>query len=566
MSRTSKYVGASTVATATVWKAGLYIRLSREDGDKIESESVSSQKALLERFVLENSEIDLTEYYIDDGYSGTDFERPAFQRMIADAASKKINCVIVKDLSRFGRNYVEAGKYLELVFPTFKLRFISVNDGIDSFAQPSTMNNVIVPFKNIINDEYCRDISMKVRSALDIRRKQGKFIGSFAAYGYKKDEADHNKLIIDEEAAATVRIIYSEFLSGYSIIGIARLLNERGIPNPSAYKSQKGLNCRRSTTCKNGGAWTDSTVRRILTSEVYIGNLVQKKNEVISYKIHAAKAVEKQNRIVVKDTHKPIISQQDFDKVQSLLRRDTRISPTEKEGKLSVFAGFVKCADCGRAMQKRTVKQPNKTYEYYICSTYRKMHSTLCTKHAIRVEVLEEAVLTTLNKYIQLAVDFDKLIEKINRVQKGGARSKRLTAELSANQKELEKSQKILLDLYPDFKNGLISRQQYFALKERYENSVKRTEREISRIREEMRNFASGVDGSNTFVSTFKKYGGLKELSRDILIELVENIYIHEGGAVEIHLKCKDAFHAASEYIEQHQTTLATAENSTDIA
>lgn len=559
MSRTSKYGSVQSVAdnAEKVWNAGLYIRLSREDGDKLESESVSSQKALLNRFVSENPEIGLTEFYIDDGYSGTDFDRPAFQRMLSDAASKKINCVIVKDLSRFGRNYVEAGKYLEVVFPTFKLRFIAVNDGIDSFAQPSTMNNVIVPFKNIINDEYCRDISVKVRSALDVRRRQGKFIGSFAAYGYNKDENDHNKLIIDEEAAVTVRYIYEKFLSGYSIIGVARALNARGVPNPSAYKAGKGLNCRRTSLCKNGAAWTDSTVRRILTNEVYIGNLVQKKNEVISYKIHKSKQVEKQNRITVKGTHKAIISRQDFDKVQSLLMRDTRVSPKEKEGKLSVFAGFLRCADCGRAMQKRTVKQPNKTYEYYVCSTYRKMHSTLCTKHAIRAEVLEEAVLITLNKYIQLAVDFDRLLEKINRVQKGGARSKRLSQELSSNQNELSKAQKILLDLYPDFKSGLISREQYFALKEKYENSVNRAEREISRIKEEMRSFASGVDGSNQFVATFKKFGGFKELSRDIMVELVENILIHEGGAVEIHLKCRDAFLAAEEYVNQHQTAEA---------
>ncbi len=565
MSRISKYSGvqARTVSPAE-WRAGLYIRLSREDGDKPESESVSSQKAILERFVSENPEIILADYYIDDGYSGTDFDRPAFQRMIADAASKKINCVIVKDLSRFGRNYVEAGKYLELVFPTFRLRFIAVNDGIDSFAHPSTMNNVIVPFKNIINDEYCRDISVKVRSALDIRRRQGKFIGSFAAYGYKKDENDHNKLVIDEEAAANVRYIYEKFLSGYSIIGVARSLNARGIPNPSAYKAEKGLNCRRAH-CKSGSAWTDSTVRRILTSEVYIGNLVQKKNEVISYKIHLSKQVEKQNRITVEDTHKPIISRQDFDKVQSLLRRDTRTSPAEKDGRLSVFAGFIKCADCGRAMQKRTVKQPNKTYEYYVCSTYRKMHSSLCTKHAVRAEALEEAVLVTLNKYIEIAVDFDRLLEKINRVKKGGARSKRLSEALSASMKELEKSKKILLDLYPDYKSGIISGEQYFALKEKYENSAKRAEAEISRIKEEMRNFASGVDGSNEFVSLFKKFGGLKELSREVLTELVENIYVHEGGAIEISLKCKDAFLAASEYIEQ-QKTAQPAQNSTDIA
>ena len=546
MSRTSKYSVSAPAALTSVFNAGLYIRLSREDGDKIESESVASQKALLERFVSENDEIGLKEYYIDDGYSGTDFDRPAFQRMMSDAAGKKINCVIVKDLSRFGRNYVESGRYLEHVFPAFKLRFIAVNDGIDSYKNPSTMKNVIVPFKNIINDEYCRDISMKVRSALDIRRRLVIFIGFFAVLVNKTHKNDRNRLVIDDEAAATVRYIFSKFLSGYSIIGVARDLNARGVLSPAGYKASKGLNFR-----SESGGWTDCTVRRILTNEVYIGNLVQKKNEVISYKIHTAKAVDKQNRIIVKGTHEAIISKQDFDRVQSLLSRDTRTSPNEKEGKLSVFAGFLKCADCGRAMQKRTVRQPYKTYEYYICSTYRKMHSSMCTKHAIRAEVLEEAVLTTLNKYIAIAVDFDRLIEKINRAQKGGVKSKRLSAELAANEREKERSEKILLELYPDFKNGLLSRGQYLALKEKYENAVARSEKEIKRIKAEMQAFLDGVDGGNEFIATFKKYNGLKELSRDILTELVENIYILEGGAVEIHLKCKDAYLSAAEYIEQ---------------
>ena len=400
MARTSKYQTFNTVfAPSFEWNAGLYIRLSREDGDKLESESVGTQKALLERFITEHPTINLFDYYIDDGWSGTDFERPAFQRMMADITTKKINCVIVKDLSRFGRNYVEAGKYLETVFPLFKIRFISVNDMIDA-ENPASINNIIVPFKNIINDEYCRDISMKVRSALDIRRRQGKFIGSFAAYGYKKDENDNNKLIIDEPSAEIVRKIFAEFIDGNSIIGITRELNEQKIPNPSTYKKLHNGN----------GLWNDSTVRRILTNELYIGNLVQKKNEVISYKIHIAKPVERKNRIVVENTHEPIISKCDFYKVQSLLKRDTRISPNK--GKLSVLSGFIKCADCGRAMQKRTVKQGTKIYEYYVCSTYKKNH--LCTKHAVRAEILEEAVLTFLNKYIKLAVDFDRLRDKIS--------------------------------------------------------------------------------------------------------------------------------------------------------
>ncbi|MDE6585630.1 MAG: recombinase family protein [Clostridia bacterium] len=538
MARTSKYQTYDTVfAPSFEWNAGLYIRLSREDGDKLESESVGTQKAILERFVAEHPAINLYDYYIDDGWSGTDFERPAFQRMLADITTKKINCVIVKDLSRFGRNYVEAGKYLETVFPLFKIRFISVNDMIDGTENPSSVNNIIVPFKNIINDEYCRDISMKVRSALDIRRRQGKFIGSFAAYGYKKDETDHNKLIIDEPAAEIVRSIYEKFIGGNSILGIARELNERKVPNPTAYKKLH----------RGSGLWNDSTVRRILTNELYIGNLVQKKNEVISYKIHVSKAVESKNRIVVENTHKPIISKSDFYKVQSLLKRDTRISPNK--GKLSVLSGFIKCADCGRAMQKRTVKQGTKIYEYYVCSSYKKNH--LCTKHAIRAKVLEEAVLSFLNRYIKLAVNFDRLADKINKELKNSDRTKRLNALIIAKRQELDKANKILVDIYPDYKSGLIGREQYLALKEKYETLAMKSEEEIKRIESEVKTFE--IEGfAKEFVSAFKKYDGVEKLTRDIVVELIENILIHESGEIEIRLKCRNVLNL-SELLEKYE-------------
>ena len=547
MARVSKYQTANTALPASLkWRAGLYIRLSREDGDKLESESVHSQRALLEEFLGARSDICTYDFYIDDGWSGTDFDRPAFQRMFEDITQKKINCVIVKDLSRFGRNYVEAGKYLETVFPLLSVRFIAVNDGIDSMENPSSLNSVIVPFKNIMNDEYCRDISMKVRSALDVRRRLGKFIGSFAAYGYKKDEHDHNKLVIDEEAAYYVRRIYRRFLEGYSILGIARELNEEGVPNPSLYKAQKGLNC----PCR-GGLWVDSTVRRILTNELYIGNLVQKKQEVISYKLHVAKAVERGRRIVVEGTHEPIISREDFDKVRSLLKRDTRTSPNKST--LSLMAGFLKCADCGRAMQKRTVVQPYKKYDYYCCSTYRKLHSGGCSKHTIRAEVIEEAVLTALNEYIRLAVNFEKLIEKANQEKKESGTSKRLEAELAGCEREIKKTQKILMDLYPDYKSGMLSREQYIGLKEKYENAAERSKKAAERIKAEMLDLERGVDRGNEFIKAFLKYRGFTQLTREILSELVENIYVHEGGEIEIRLKCREAFLTAQEYFAGQQ-------------
>ncbi len=546
MARTSKYQAQNTAIPAAQkeWRAGLYIRLSREDGDKIESDSVSSQRAMLEKFVADNEFLNLTDYYVDDGWSGTDFERPAFRKMMSDLTAKKINCVIVKDLSRFGRNYIEAGKYLETVFPLLKVRFIAVNDMIDSVSNPQSMNTVIVPFKNILNDEYCRDISMKVRSALDIRRRQGKFIGSFAGYGYKKCETDHNKLVIDEEAAQVVRQIFSLFLSGNSIIGIARILNGRGVPNPSEYKRGKGLNC-----AKGSGFWVDSTVRRILTNELYIGNLVQKKNQTVSYKVHLSKSVQTSERITVERTHEAIISKEDFEKVRNLLSRDTRVSP--KSGRLSLFAGFVKCADCRRAMVRRTVIQPYKTYEYYICSTYRKMNSKACTKHAIRADALEEVVLTVLNKYVSVAVDYDRLSEKIKSADRANDVMQRFKAELAAKQAEIAKAQNLLTDIYPDFKAGIISKVQYFALKEKYENMAARAEDAAEQIRSEMERYSNGLDGNDGFVKSLKKYNGLQKLTREIVVELIDNIFISEGGGGEIHFKFKDAFLSAREFVEK---------------
>lgn len=546
MARTSKYETINLSSAQPKWRVGLYVRLSREDGDKIESESVGSQKALLQKYADERPDMRVFDIYTDDGWSGTDFNRPAFQKMLKDAANKKINCVIVKDLSRFGRNYVEAGKYLETVFPLFGVRFIAVNDQIDSVGNPASVNNIIVPFKNIINDEYCRDISVKVRSALDIRRRQGKFIGSFAPYGYKKDENDRNKLVVDEEAAQTVRLIYKTFLQGSSIAGVARELNARAVPNPSEYKRRKGLNCNRGTGAGNSGLWLDTTVRRILCNQLYIGNLVQKKNEVISYKIHKTKAVDSADRIVAENTHEAIISKSDFEKAQQLLSRDTRVSP--KTQRLSVFSGFIKCADCGRAMQKRTVPQPNKTYEYYVCSTYKKLDKTACTKHAIRADILEETVLTVLNKYIGIAVNFDRLADKVKLAQKNGARTKRLASELNETRNRLVKAQKLLLDIYPDYKNGILSREQYFALKEKYENECADATAAIERTEKEIRDFENGADGVNSFIAELKKYKGLQKLTREVVAELIENIYVREGGEIDLHFKFKDAVLSAEEY------------------
>ena len=559
MSRTSKYALEAISATSglKVWKAALYVRLSREDGDKEESDSVSNQRALLNDFAALQEDIEVYDVYVDDGWSGTNFERPDFLRMMQDIKGRLVDCVVVKDLSRFGRNYIEVGQYIEKVFPFMDVRFISVNDMLDSVKNPQAMNNLIVPFKNIINDEYCRDISNKVRSSLDMKRKQGKFIGSFATYGYLKDPSDHNHLIVDEEAAAVVQNIFAWFIAGMSIIGIAKKLNEFGILNPSAYKQEKGFCYRHPSGEKNDGMWPDSSVRRILRNEVYTGNLVQGKNKIKSYKVQVSVAVPQEQWIIVPNTHEAIISKETFEKAQFLFTRDTRTAPDANQ--VYLLAGFVKCADCGRAMNRKLISQPYKKYCYYICSTFKKMHNGACTKHTIRSDKLENAILETIRTQVALAVSMDEMVETINQrihVKKSSART---LAALAAKKHERKQLEKMKLELYPDWKNGDITKNEYQQLKEQMDVRLASVEENIAALEQSMEETKNGVDSSNAFLSSFLKYRNIQTLTREILVELVDEVRVHEGGSITIRFKFADAFAQAAEYIEANTESAASA-------
>ena len=377
---------------AKQWKAADYARISREDGDKEESDSIGTQFDIIDDYIAHNDDITFIDRYSDDGWSGTNFDRPDFMRLMEDIKKGKINCVIVKDLSRLGRNYILVGQYLEMIFPMLNIRFISVNDRIDSIKDPASINNALVSFKNVMNDEYCRDISNKVRSSLDRKRSKGEFIGSFASYGYMKDPDDHHHLIVDPVAAEVVKNIFDWFLQGMSIIGIAKRLNHMGIPNPSAYKRQCGLNYKHPAG-QLDSAWPDSSVKRVLKNRLYVGDMVQNKNRTKSYKVQVSVAVPEENWVIVPNMHEAIIDREKFETVQQLLMRDTRTSPGINH--VSIFAGYIRCADCLRAMGKKSVAQSYGKYHYYVCQTFRKAGRNLCTKHTIREKQLYDAVLAT---------------------------------------------------------------------------------------------------------------------------------------------------------------------------
>ena len=424
-----------------VWPCALYIRLSREDGDKDESDSIVNQRALLTAYAAERPELRVEDICVDDGFSGSNFERPAFRRMFSEITAGRIRCVVVKDLSRFGRNYIEAGRYLEQVFPAMGVRFISVNDRIDSYADPASANGLILPFRNLINDEYCRDISAKVRSALDIKRRQGQFIGAFAPYGYQKSPGDRNRLVPDEETAPVVREIYRLFLSGRGILSIARQLSDMRVQTPASRR-----------TNEESFLWSDSAVRRILSNPVYCGHTAQGKRRSISHRLKRSLCVPSEDWIVVRDTHEPLVSEDDFERAGRLLGQGTR--PAPKKEAVYPFSGLIFCADCGRPMHRKTINQPYGQYVYYICSGYKKHR--VCTKHTIRADLLEKTVSETLARQIELCLSAREMLDALEKNADDPHRAP-IERRMKALEDEHRRVERMKLSLYPDLKSGLIS-------------------------------------------------------------------------------------------------------------
>ena len=530
-----------------IWNTALYIRLSREDGDKMESESVKSQREMLRNFLLKNPDLKLYDEYIDDGYTGTNFNRDSFERMFNDIRANKVDCVIVKDLSRLGRNHIETSKYIEIVFPMLKVRFIAINDQIDSFLNPQSINNVIVPFKNLLNDEYCRDISMKIRSSLTIKRENGQYIGSFACYGYIKDPNDKHKLIIDEEAADNVRMIYKMFLEGATIRSIAIYMNDNNYLTPSEYKRSKGYKDRHfSTTGKP--KWDSIGIKRILTNQMYVGDMVQKQAEIVSYKVKICRKVDKVKRIIVPNTHEAIISREDFEKVQSLLARDTRVCTSTKQ--LDLLSGFCKCGDCRRGMNKKHIHQPYKEYYYYICSTFKKSGRKACTKHAVQVDKIKEAVFAVIKQYINIAITMDNLIDFINRSEERTKETTKIDKMLKSKYAERDDINRLLEDLYPDWKKGFITQDMYLSMKDKYSQKKEEILSAIENLILQKEAIKNGLTTENRFIENFKKYQNITELTRDVVVELINNIYIYEGGKIEVEVKFRDEYMNALQYIE----------------
>ena len=543
-----------------IYHAAIYVRLSKEDGDvasaaKAESNSISNQKNLIKDFLKEKDDIIVVSEYVDDGYSGSNFERPGFQMMLEDIKRGKVDCVVVKDLSRFGREYIDSGKYIERLFPALGVRFIAVNDHIDS-KEESGRDDIVVPFKNLMNDAYCRDISIKIRSHLEVKRKNGEYTGAFTPYGYKKDENDRNRLVPDLYAAGVVRGIFRMKLSGMSQSAIAESLNRQGVLSPMEYKHSLGIHIQDNFKTHEQAEWSSMSVRRILENEVYVGTLVQGRHSTPNHKIKKIVDKPKEEWVRIEDSHEPVISKREFSIVQRLLGMDTRTSPNEDE--VYVLAGLAVCADCGAPMVKRNVPAGGKVYSYYICS--KNAATKECGAHRIPKEKLESLVFEVLKTHIANVLDIGRILEYIDTVPFQELEIKELERQKEAKEQEVQRCRKLRDMLYEDLKDGVVSKEDYAELYEGYNSRRKKAEEAVHKLRNEIQKVMEAKTDKYEWLRYFKEYQNISELSRMAVVELIDRVRVSDKDHIEIDFNFQDCFQSALRQIQSAGCTVCMDE------
>ena len=534
-----------------IYHAAIYVRLSKEDGDvagvsKAESNSISNQKELIRDFLKDKEDIVVVSERVDDGYSGSSFERPGFQQMLEDIRRGVVDCVVVKDLSRFGREYIDTGRYIERLFPALGVRFIAVNDHYDSLRGDGQGDEILVPFKNLINDAYCRDISVKIRSHLEVKRRNGEFIGAFAPYGYQKDGEDRHRLVVDAYAAGVVRDIFRMKLHGMSQDAIAGKLNRDGILSPMEYKNSRGINFRTAFRVKAASGWSPVAVRRILENEVYIGNLVQGRQSTPNHKVKKSIRKDKEDWVRVEKNHEPVVSERDFAVVQKLLGMDTRTAP-DREG-VYLLSGIAVCGDCGAPMVRKVSSVNGKRYCYYICSGHKAGGS--CGPHRIPVQALEDAVFVLLKRHIGCILDLERVLEYAGTVPFRDLDVRKLEERREKLLGEAERCRELRMMLYEDMKDGVITKEDYVELHAAYEARGKEAQEAAGKAEREIRAVLEGDEDKYRWISYFKEYRDIGELTRNVVVALISEVRVYDRENIEVVFDFADQYRQALEYVE----------------
>lgn len=541
-------VSVPNLTTTAGYSTAAYVRLSMEDSGKIDGYSLQNQEALLMEFINSHSDLHLHKMYVDNGFTGTQFERPAFEEMMQDMRNGIINCIVVKDLSRLGRNYLEAGNYLEQIFPFFKVRFISITDGYDSISPDFTDEALIIPLRNIINEGYAKDISIKVSSAFETRKKQGKYMAKNPVYGYLKDPDDKNHLIIDPEASLIVKRIFQMRLDGVSLGKIAQTLNDEGIPCPSKYFVLKGIS---KETKYLKSYWSRTTTNRILRNRMYLGCLVYGKSKTSFAKGVKEHTLPESEWQIVEGTHEPLITQEMFDEVQELLEesgREAKNHASYAEGIVpNLFRGIVKCADCGSSMKMSKFRKISKSkpdeYEYYgvyECSRYNMIREYSCPKKSIRKEVLDATVAESLRYHINLFLDLEKVIADLNKKTSVRNAALGMQGQIKKKQQRIAKIEKVASGIYEDYRDGILNETEYLALRKNYAEEVLQLSQEVDELLNQQTLYKEDFHSSGSLSEIAHQYANFKELSRELIEAFISEVRVHTDGRLTIVFRFED--------------------------
>ena len=558
VSRRKESITAQASITAEkIYDTAIYARLSSEDNG-VDGNSLDNQIYMLERYIEEKPDLKLRDVFSDNGATGTNFDRPDFIRLMEDVRKGKINCIIVKDLSRFGRNYIEAGNYLEKIFPYLGVRFISINDSYDSIKPCTGNEGLMISLKNLIYDIYAKDVSKKISDAYEVKQKNGQFIGDFAPYGYLKDQNDKHKLVINDETAPVVREIYHMRLACTGVSSIARQLNDMGIIPPHRYLFEKGL--VKSKHYAKSKFWNEETILMMLQSPTYIGHLAQRKNTSAYYKGIKRQRNAPKDWIVIENTHEPVIDCDTFYTVQKLIEQskqqynDKMRIAREKYGDNTenVLKGIIICGDCGAKMVRRTgTRDKNgKIYAYrFACPDhYRK--KGFCSTTSIKEDFILNGIYQVIKAQIKVAADIQKIIGEI--VKSANYRSKQfeIDNETEIIRRMLKKLSGAKCSLYEDYIGKLMTENDYIYIKKKYEQDVVQLQERLNALLAEKTAFSETLAPNNKWITAFKGFENEKEVTRKMLSELIVCIKVFGSQSIDITYRHQDEYDKLIDFIE----------------
>ena len=542
-----------TVAQGKVFKVGLYIRLSIEDvRDRKDSDSIGNQTLILKQFVEERPYLQIFSIYTDNGEKGTNFDRPEFNRLMNDVKTGNVNCIVVKDLSRFGRDYLETGNYLEKIFPFLGVRFISINDNYDSFNTENSNEGLIISLKNLLNDVYTKDISKKIISTFRERQSKGEFLGAHVPYGYSRPDDGTYKLIIDDEAASVIRQIYDWKVEGFSDTAIARRLNDEAVPSPSKHKYQKGewKNAR-----YNDNIWQRQTIKAITENEVYLGHKIYGKIQTSLYEGKQKSRVPRSEWTIIENNHEPIIDQATFDII-----RNRRLAVNEEftkqlqkykhiENTDNIFKDVAICGDCKAKLVRRRKIKNDELYYYFLCTTYETNSGYKCTKKHIVESNLMDAVYSVIRSQIDMVESVEDILEKVKSTVRFQSEKDKVVIEIRKVKTYIERLTSLRSSLYDDYIEQLLNEQEYLYAKNKYEKDELGLKDRLNELLMQQNMYEITYSSENKWLSTFKAFRDEKILTKGMVAALVDTIELYADRSIQVNFKFKDEYEELLNYL-----------------